>query len=129
MQEKQKQQLTGLLAVVTLLVGVIFTLLPRLAAWGFGLPKEAAKHTGVQVALRALGIRDVALAIALANSREKAGMRRFALRLFCLCMAVDALACLPAIFKPQKSPITTLGGLSSVGLAIVSWIASNEKEK
>lgn len=128
LKEKQKQQLTGLLAAMTLFAGTVFSLFPRLAAGGFGIQKEVSRQSGVKIVIRALGARDVALAIALAKTIEKSKERSLVLQLFGLCMVVDAFVCLATLFKPQKNVITLLGGFTSVVLAGVSWLASKEKE-
>jgi hypothetical protein len=126
LKNEQRKTLTTLLALVTLGVGSGFMLFPKLAGWGFGLKKEESDVPGVKVALRALGARDVALAIAFLANRDKPENLRFIHSLFAFCMTVDAVACIPALRKPGKGLITTLGFFTSIVLGVVSFLAARE---
>ncbi len=124
LDEKQTELATTGLGLVTLGAGSVFALFPKLGGWGFGLKPEANALGGTQVAIRALGFRDIAFGLGLLANRNQPGAARLWLRLFSLCMAGDVAACGLALRKPNSGVMTVVGGLASIVFGAVAWIAA-----
>ncbi len=129
LDQKQTELATTGLGLITVGAGGVFAVLPKLAAWAFGLKSEVAELSGTQVVVRALGFRDVALGLGLLATRTRPEASRLWLRLFALCMVGDVAACLLALRKPGVGVMTVVGGLSSVVFGVIAWIAGQAQDK
>lgn len=124
--KKQKQDLAAVLGGTSLGVGLAFLAAPGLAGRMMGMQHEAAPQAGSQLAVRALGIRDVAFGIGMLATRQEGKTGTLWRRLFGLCMAGDVWAALLALRKPGANFFTFAGALSSFGLAILAFSSTQE---
>src|SRR4051794_26990036 len=116
LDEKQIEQVTTGLGIVSLGVGGLFTLFPKLGGWGFGLKPETNALGGTQALIRALGFRDLAMGLGLLANRQPSATTKLSLRLFTLCMGGDVVACLLALRKPGVGIMTVFGVFFSIFL-------------
>lgn len=126
--DKQTETIATGMGLVALGAGSGFALLPGFSARGFGINKTASEEAGSQVVVRVLGFRDITFGVGLLLARNEPKQTRLWLRLLSLSFAGDTIACLLALRKPNVSPTIGLGGLLSLALSVVAWLAGQEKK-
>lgn len=126
LSKKRKQDAATLLGGASLGVGLALLVAPGLGGRMLGMKPDATPQAGSRLAVRALGIRDVAFGIGLFLTRKDRQAGAIWRRLFGLCMGVDAGAALLALRKPGANFFTFAGGFSSIGLAILAFISAQE---
>jgi hypothetical protein len=126
LNKKQKQDAATFIGGTTMGVGLAFLLVPGLGGRLLGMKQDATPQAGSRLAVRALGVRDLAFGIGLLTTRKDRPTGALWRRLFALCMAGDAWAAFLALRKPGANFFTFAGGLSSVALAILAFLSAQE---
>ena len=124
--KQQKQDAATLLGGVSAGVGLGFLAAPGLAGRMLGTSPAASKEAGHRFAVRALGVRDLALGIGLLATRQDRDKGALWRQLFGVCMAGDVVSAGLSVGKPGANFFTYAGGLSSAALAVLAYLSAQE---
>jgi len=126
MDEKIQAQITLGLGVVGISAGTLTVVAPGVASklYGFNLAESA----GRDIAMRAFGIRDLALGIGILATRDQPKANKLWLQLFGLSISGDGVAALLAFRKPGANFMTFVAFVVSVVFAAAAFASSNNRK-